>query len=94
MKNKRLIIILATVGVLLAVPLIAMQFTNAVSWSGFDFLVMGTLLLVTGLGIELVLRTITRKTIRIAVCLVIAFAFVLVWAELAVGIFGTPLAGS
>lgn len=94
MKNKRLIIILAIVVVLLSIPLIAMQFTNEVKWSGFDFLVMTGLLLATGVGIELVLRTITKKTTRIAICLAIGFAFVLIWAELAVGIFGTPFAGS
>ena len=94
MRNKRLIIVLAIVAVLLAVPLIAMQFTSEVKWGIFDFLVMGILLLVTGFGIEFVLRKITKPTTRLAVCLAIGVVFVLVWAELAVGIFGTPLAGS
>jgi D-alanyl-lipoteichoic acid acyltransferase DltB (MBOAT superfamily) len=94
MKNKRLIIILAVVGVLLLIPLIAMQFTNEVHWSGFDFLVMGILLLGTGLVCELVFRTIKKRTNRLIVCLAVLGVFILVWMELAVGIFGTPFAGS
>jgi peptidoglycan/LPS O-acetylase OafA/YrhL len=94
MKNKRWMIILAVVGVLLLIPLVAMQFTTEVNWSGFDFLVMGILLLGTGLVCELVLRTVKKRTNRLILCLVVLGVFVLVWMELAVGIFGTPFAGS
>ena len=94
MKNKRLMIILAVVGGLLLVPLVAMQFTTEVNWSGFDFLVMGILLLGTGLVCELVLRTVKKRTNRLILCLAVLGVFILVWMELAVGIFGTPFAGS
>jgi len=94
MKNKRLIIILATVAVLLSVPLIAMQFTDEVKWGGLDFAIMGALLLGTGLLCELVLRKVKSTGGRLALCAGILFAFLLIWAELAVGIFGTPFAGS
>lgn len=94
MKNKRLTIILAAVGVLLLIPLVAMQFTNEVNWSGFDFLVMGVLLLGTGLICELGLRKVKKRTNRLVLCLAVLGIFILVWMELAVGIFGTPFAGS
>lgn len=94
MKNKRLIIILSIAATLILIPFIAMQFTNEVNWSAFDFLVIGILLTGTGLLIELVLRTIKTTTGRIIICAVILFLFFLIWAELAVGIFGTPFAGS
>jgi hypothetical protein len=94
MKNKRLIIILSVVGILLLIPLIAMQFTNEVNWSAFDFLIMGILLLGTGLVCELILRRVTSTPNRIILCLAVLAALVLVWMELAVGIFGTPFAGS
>lgn len=87
-------IILAVVGVLLLIPLVAMQFTNEVNWSGFDFLVMGILLLGTGLVCELVLRTVKKRANRLILCLAVLGVFILVWMELAVGIFGTPFAGS
>ena len=94
MKNKRLIIILSLVGVLLLVPFVAMQFTDEVKWSGFDFLVMGILLFGTGLLCELILRKVTNRSNRIILCIVVLGVLVLTWMELAVGIFGTPFAGS
>lgn len=93
-NNKRLIWIVVTVAVLLSVPLIAMQFTNEVNWDILDFMVAGTLLMGTGLAIEFALRKIQETRTRIIVCAAILFGLFLVWAELAVGIFGTPLAGS
>ncbi len=94
MKNQRLIGILLTVAILLFIPLIAMQFTNEVDWSVFDFAIAGFLLLGTGLLCELVLRTVSKPGHRVLICAAILIALFLVWAELAVGIFGSPLAGS
>lgn len=71
-----------------------MQFTDEVDWSAFDFIIMGILLLITGLSIEFVLRTFKHLQDRILIGGVILFIFFLVWAELAVGIFGSPWAGS
>ncbi len=94
MKNKRLKIILVTIGILLLIPLIAMQFTNEVDWSILDFIIMGCLMLGTGLLCELILRKVKNVRTRIIICAIIILGFLLVWAELAVGIFGTPFAGS
>lgn len=93
-KNKRLTGILLTVALLLLIPLIAMQFTNEVNWTLADFIVMGALLLGTGLMCELVLRKVNKVKHRIAICGALLIALVLIWIELAVGIFGTPFAGS
>ena len=94
MKNKRLIGIMLTAALLLLLPLIAMQFTDEVNWNVFDFVVAGVLLFGTGLICELVLRKIKKTKYRVAICAFILAALLLVWAELAVGIFGTPFAGS
>lgn len=94
MKNKRLIIILLVIVILLMIPLVAMQFTTEVNWSVSDFIIMGILLLGTGLTIELVLRRVKSVRNRLILCGAILFIFFLLWAELAVGIFGTPFAGS
>ena len=83
-----------TVAILLLIPLIAMQFTDEVNWSPFDFVIMGGLLLGTGLLIELVIRKVKTTGYRIAICGAVLASFVLIWLELAVGIFGTPFAGS
>ena len=94
MKNKRFIGILLTVTMLLCIPLIAMQFTNEVNWTLSDFIIAGVLLLSTGIIIEAVARNVRNRKTRIGIVLGILIAFFLVWAELAVGIFGTPFAGS
>jgi len=94
MQNKRLIGIILTVAILLLIPLIAMQFTDEVTWTLADFVVMGVLLLGTGLTCELVLRKVKKIEQRIGLCAVILIALLLIWMELAVGIFGTPFAGS
>lgn len=93
-QNKRLSGIMITVTFLLLIPLIAMQFTEEVNWSLADFIVAGFLLYGTGLLCEFVLRKVTKIQYRITICAAILLLLLLVWAELAVGIFGTPLAGS
>lgn len=93
-QNKRLSGILITVAVILLIPLIAMQFTNEVNWGLFDFVIMGILLLGTGLLIELVLRKVKERRHRIVGVVILLILLFLIWAELAVGIFGTPFAGS
>jgi hypothetical protein len=93
-QNKRLIAIFLTAGLILLIPFIAMRFTSEVNWSLFDFVVAGTLLFGTGLTIELLIRNVKKINYRIALIVAILLALLLVWAELAVGIFGTPFAGS
>ncbi|MFV5692721.1 hypothetical protein ACM55K_11905 [Flavobacterium sp. LT1R49] len=94
MKNKRLIGIVLSISILLLIPIIAMQFTDEVNWTLVDFIVAGFLLLGTGLMCELVMRKVSKIEHRITICVVLLTMFVLIWLELAVGIFGTPFAGS
>ena len=93
-QNKRLIGILLTVVFLLLIPLVAMLFTNEVDWNLLDFIVMGTLLLGTGLTAEFIMRRVKNKDYRWLLIAIVLLVFFLIWAELAVGIFGTPFAGS
>jgi dolichyl-phosphate-mannose--protein O-mannosyl transferase len=79
---------------LLLIPFIAMQFTNEVAWSLFDFVVAAILLLGTGLLCEFVLRKVNKTKHRLIICAIILALLVLTWMELAVGLFGTPFAGS
>ncbi|NEM99269.1 hypothetical protein [Pontibacter burrus] len=93
-QNKRLIGIVLGVALILSIPLIAMQFTNEVDWKLFDFVIMGVLLLGTGLVIELVIRKVRNMDYRIGLIALALLILFLIWAELAVGIFGSPFAGS
>jgi hypothetical protein len=93
MKN-RILKILAGVAVLLLIPLIAMQFTDEVVWNGVDFLVAGGLLTGAGLTTSLLLDQLKKTGHKVAVVLVALATVLVLWAELAVGLFGSPLAGS
>ena len=78
-------IALATALVLL-IPLIAMQFTDEVSWNLVDFLVMGILSFTTASLFVIVSRKVPRWS-RVWTGLGFAIVFLYIWAELAVGIF-------
>jgi hypothetical protein len=94
MKNKRFIFILLAAAILLLIPFIAMQFTDEVDWKITDFATMGVLLFGSGLLCELVMRSVLSVINRIVICVAILLVVFLIWAELAVGLFGTPFAGS
>lgn len=87
------IVVLVTAAILL-VPFIAMQFTGEVNWSIFDFVVAGVLLAGTGLAYVLSTMKMSSSRSRLAIGAVLAVALLLVWAELAVGLIGTPFEGS
>jgi hypothetical protein len=92
--NKRLFAILATASFLLFVPYALMKITGEMKWSGFDFMLLAVMLFGAGLAIEIALRLITKFEYRVAACIGILILLAIVWAELAVGLIGTPLAGS
>jgi hypothetical protein len=73
---------------LLAIPLVAMQFTEEVQWEASDFLVMGALLFTTGLAFEWVLRRKGSSLYRIAFGLGLFATLLMTWANLAVGLIG------
>ena len=94
MKNKRPRIILLAISLILLIPFVAMRFTEEVDWTLSDFAVAAVLLLATGLMWEIVMRKFTGTGTRIVLCAALLMALLLVWMELAVGIFGTPVAGT
>ena len=63
-------------------------------WSGFDFLVMASLILSLSIFINLILYYLNSSRLKLLLVFIVAIIFLLIWAELAVGIFGTPLAGN
>lgn len=86
-------VVLGTALILLA-PLVAMQFTTEVAWTLLDFAVAGGLLIGTGLMYVILTRNTVENRKRFAIGFVLGALLALVWFELAVGIFGTPFAGS
>lgn len=75
------------------IPLLAMQFTDDVNWSIFDFVVMGFLLLFFSLGIDITMKKVKNENVKILYVVLTILIFLLIWAELAVGIFGSQFTG-
>ena len=75
------------------IPLLAMQFTDDVNWSIFDFVIMGFLLLFFSLGIDITMKKVKNQNVKILYVVLTILIFLLIWAELAVGIFGSQFAG-
>ena len=93
-ENKRLLGIVLVVALLLLAAVLGDRFIDGFDWKLFDFVIAGFLLLGTGLACEFVLRKVRKWEYRLILCAGLLFALFVVWAELAVGIIGTPLAGS
>jgi hypothetical protein len=72
---------------LLALPAIAMQFSDEVRWDREDFLAMGAMLLTLGLGLEATFGLVRQGKARVLIAALLVLGFFAVWAELAVGIF-------
>jgi hypothetical protein len=73
---------------LLAVPAVAMRFTAEVNWTAADFLVMGGMLVAACGALELAMRASPAWTYRAAAAVAVGTGFLLLWANLAVGLVG------
>ena len=79
---------------LLLIPLFGNIFSNQVNWSLFDFIIMGLLLGMLGIIIHYIIEKVRNKTFRIVPIIFVLIIFLMIWAELAVGVFGSLIAGS
>lgn len=91
-KNKKVRVLYPLL--LLVVPLIGMCVSDEINWSLFDFIIMGVLILSVSIGINFTLNKTKSLKNRIIYIGILGLLFLLVWAELAVGLFGTPFAGN
>jgi hypothetical protein len=94
MNRKTIFAIILITGTLLLIPLIAMQFTSEIVWTPMDFVVAGVLLLCAGFALVYLWKKLAQSNYRLYIIVGLILLFLLLWTELAVGIFGSPLAGS
>ena len=92
--QKRFSVYITCILLVLLLPLIAMQYTDEINWQLTDFIVAGVLLILTSIAIETSLRLFSNKNHKTIFIVIILFVLLLLWAEMAVGIFGSPIAGS
>lgn len=86
--NRKFLLLVAITGGLLLVPLVAMQFTEEVSWSPGDFIIAGGLFMGCGLVYLALTSQATTPLFKAAAGLAVATALWLVWLNLAVGLIG------
>ncbi|MGH1520688.1 hypothetical protein [Chryseobacterium sp. JK1] len=80
--------------VVLSIPLLGNLFSKEVNSSGADFLIAEVLLFTTAFLINLVRNRIKKQSQKVLITIFILLALTLIWPKLAVGIFGSPFAGS
>jgi hypothetical protein len=85
-------LMLAILGLLL-LPLVGDLVSSEVHWSLFDYSVMALLLTIMGLIAILVYNRFKNSKLKFLYYVVIALIFVLIYIELTVGLFGSPIAG-
>lgn len=83
-----LLYVIAGTLLILAIPLVAMQFTTEVNWSATDFVVIGLLIVGVGLAFVLITRHAGSFVYRLAGLAAIGSTFLLIWVNLAVGLIG------
>tara|TARA_B100001939_G_scaffold139879_1_gene121125 strand:+ start:215 stop:478 length:264 start_codon:yes stop_codon:yes gene_type:complete len=79
--------------ILLTIPFLSNIYINDFNWSMVDFIIMGVLIFSCISFISFIRKKFSGIKETLALIIVV-IVFVLLWAELAVGIFGSPFAGS
>ncbi len=83
---KTILRLTIAVALILAVPLVAMQFTDEVNWSALDFAVAAVLLFGAAGVYAFAAKLSQNSRYRAAVGVTITAVLLLIWAQLAVGI--------
>lgn len=94
MKFNIIKLIFIIVCCILMIPLIASQFNPDVNWDIQDYVIAAAILLGAGFLINVAfnrLKTVKHRTLIIIILFVL---LLLLWAEMGVGIFGSPITGS
>ena len=74
---------------LLTIPFVAMRFTNDVDWSAGDFIFAGALFTIVGGAFELAVKASGNWYYRAGAAVALLATFLVIWANLAVGIVGS-----
>ncbi len=93
--NRTQWIILIGIILILCIPFIERLGGNeSINWTFFDYLMAFILLFSFGITLEFSVRSIRSRSLKWAAIVGIVLFFVLLWVELAVGIFNSPFAGN
>ena len=79
---------------ILLIPLVAMQFSKEVNWTILDFSLAGALLFGIAITLKWIIKKAKTKRAKLMLISALLIVFILLWIELAVGIFNSPIAGN
>jgi dipeptide/tripeptide permease len=94
MINSRFKKLLISSTVILTIPILGKLYTDDFQWALPDFIIGAILLYGTSFLIDVIMRKVQKKSHRIALSGLILLVLLCIWAELAVGLIGTPFAGN
>lgn len=94
LQTQKTKIIFAVPALLLSAAFFGNLFVEGWNWDAFDFIIAAILLFGTALFINGVIRSEKSFLTKVIISLIILLILSLIWIELAVGIFGSPFAGS
>ena len=80
-------------GFLLSIILLLNFISDEFDWNIFDFIVLIIMMIFTAALFEIATRTAKTKKNQKILFILIIIIFLLIWAELGVGIFDSPFAG-
>tara|TARA_B100001750_G_scaffold236798_1_gene241118 strand:- start:103 stop:384 length:282 start_codon:yes stop_codon:yes gene_type:complete len=80
-------------GFLLSIILLLNFISDEFDWNIFDFIVLIIMMIFTAALFEIATRTAKTKKNQKILFILIIIIFLLIWAELGVGIFNSPFAG-
>lgn len=86
---KSLLLVALVTGLLLLIPLVAMQYTTEVNWTFSDFVFAAVVLFGAGATFVLIARMGHNGTYRVAAGVAVLAGLLLVWANAAVGLVGS-----
>lgn len=86
---KKSVLIIFITGLILLIPLIAMQFSDEVNWGVIDFIAAGILISGTGIVYQFIAGRTKDKLYKTAFGIALVTGFLIIWTNLAVGIIGS-----
>lgn len=93
-KQQKAALIFAIPSLLMVAAFVANNFAEGFNWTGSDFLIAAVLLFGTASFIYMIVNSNLSVREKIMISIVIVLILMVIWVEMAVGLFGSPIAGS
>ncbi|KQT21815.1 hypothetical protein ASG31_00260 [Chryseobacterium sp. Leaf404] len=93
-KQQKTALIFAIPSILIVAAFIANYVVEGFNWTGSDFLIAAILLFGTASFIYMILNSKLSVRAKTMISIVIVLILMVIWVEMAVGLFGSPIAGS